>query len=194
MSGDGGPHGTGGDVGRPDLHGHGDRGEQRGHAAGQERRTYSHLASPKACSPAATSRCLRPRGWSGSSPARSQEVPPPLHRGQVAGESGWIPGSGRGLRGLLSAVCCLRGRSAKPKTSGARSAWPKARSRTMSGSGLSQHARSVPMRTKAMVAGWSPRLRHACLVPFWITMSPADSGVHLPSSSSRTISPCSTRP
>jgi hypothetical protein len=50
------------------------------------------------------------------------------------------------------------------------------------------------MRTKAIVTGRSLRLRQACRVPFWITMSPAVSGVQSPSSSSRTISPWSTMP
>lgn len=53
---------------------------------------------------------------------------------------------------------------------------------------------SAPMRTNATVAGCPLRLRQACRVPFWITMSPAESGVQFPSSSSRTISPPSTMP
>lgn len=53
---------------------------------------------------------------------------------------------------------------------------------------------SAPMRTNATVTGSPLRLRQACRVPFWITMSPAESRVQFPSSSSRTISPPSTMP
>lgn len=66
--------------------------------------------------------------------------------------------------------------------------WPRRRLRPC------QPSDSAPIRTNAMVTGRPLRLRQAWRVPFWITMSPDASGVHRPSSSSRTISPCSTMP